>query len=348
MTLRADQIEVVAPNLKRRLSGVTSTVIRLLPVQARRIGIVGTGPGLPDDVPQIPLARALTLPRSRWRVWHARRNTEMALGLIARHVLRRRYRLLFTSAAQRRHTGFTRALIRRMDALVATSPQAAGYLERPAPVIMHGVDTDLFRPHPDRAALRAELGLPREGLLIGCFGRIRAQKGVDLLVEAACTLLPKRPETQVIFLGRTTPDQRDFLQEQQRRIETAGLTDRIRFPGELPWGDVIRHYQALDLFVAPARWEGFGLTPLEAMACGTPALACHGVGAFDAQIVPGETGDLCPPDDAAALTAALAALIDDRARLAAMRPAARAHVEAHFSITREAEALIALYREMLA
>ena len=93
---------IVAPNLKRRLSGVTATVVRLIPVQARMIDIRATGPGLPVDVPHIPLVRAATLPRDRWRVWHARRNTEMALGLILRRLLRRRYRLLFTSAAQRR------------------------------------------------------------------------------------------------------------------------------------------------------------------------------------------------------------------------------------------------------
>ena len=137
---------IVAPNLKRRLSGVTATVVRLIPVQARMIDISATGPGLPADVPHIPLMRAATLPRDRWRVWHARRNTEMALGLILRRLLRRRYRLLFTSAAQRRHTGFTRWLIRQQDALIATSPQAASYLERPATVILHGVDTDVFHP----------------------------------------------------------------------------------------------------------------------------------------------------------------------------------------------------------
>ncbi|MFN3526833.1 MAG: glycosyltransferase family 1 protein, partial [Paracoccus sp. (in: a-proteobacteria)] len=94
---------VIAPNLKRRLSGVTATVVRLIPVQARMIDIRATGPGLPPDLPHIPLARAACMPRDRWRVWHARRNTEMALGLILRHVLRRKYRLLFTSAAQRHH-----------------------------------------------------------------------------------------------------------------------------------------------------------------------------------------------------------------------------------------------------
>ena len=51
------------------------------------IDIVATGPGLPSGLPHIPLTRAATLPRDRWRVWHARRNTEMALGLILRRVL---------------------------------------------------------------------------------------------------------------------------------------------------------------------------------------------------------------------------------------------------------------------
>ena len=72
---------VVAPNLKRRLSGVTATVVRLIPVQAKMIAIRATGPGLPPDVPHIPLLRAATLPRDRWRVWHARRNTLRQDGL---------------------------------------------------------------------------------------------------------------------------------------------------------------------------------------------------------------------------------------------------------------------------
>src|SRR5690606_24441455 len=113
-------IEVIAPNLKRRLSGVTATVVRLVPLQARRIGIAATGPGLPPHVPHVPLWRLFLMPRDRLRVWHARRNTEMALGLVLRGVFRRRLALLFTSASQRRHTGYTRRLIARMDGLVAT------------------------------------------------------------------------------------------------------------------------------------------------------------------------------------------------------------------------------------
>ncbi|MFC0201257.1 glycosyltransferase family 4 protein [Paracoccus rhizosphaerae] len=337
---------VVAPNLKRRLSGVTATVVRLIPVQARMIDIAATGPGLPPEVPHIPLRRAATLPRDRWRVWHARRNTEMALGLILRRVLRRRYRLLFTSAAQRRHTGFTRWLIRQQDALVATSPQAASYLERPATVILHGVDTDVFRPAPDRAALRRDLGLDPDAVLIGCFGRVRAQKGVDLLVNAGLALLRDRPRVQIIFTGRITADNRAFADDLQARIRAAGLSDRIRFLGELPWDQVVRHYQALDLFAAPARWEGFGLTPLEAMACGVPTVAAR-VGAYETLIRDGDTGSLVPRDDAPALTAALARWLDDDAARRAAGQAARAHVAQNHAIEGEARALVRVYRGLL-
>jgi len=335
--------DVIAPNLKRRLSGVTATVVRLIPVQARQIGIVTTGPGLPADLPHLPLWRVALLSRRRWRVWHARRNTEMVLGLVLRHVMRRRFRLLFTSAAQRHHKPLTRWLIGRMDAVIATSPKAAGYLRRPATVILHGVDTTVFTP-ADKAALRRDLGLP-DGVLIGCFGRIRAQKGVDLLVEAALALLPARPDVGVIFTGRITPDNAAFHADLAARIAAAGLTGRIRFLGELPWAQVVRHYQALDLFCAPARWEGFGLTPLEAMACGVPVVVSD-VGAF-AQLVTPAVGTLVPPGDQAALTAALGAWIDDPARRAAGAAAARAHVLAHHRIEDEAQAICDLYRGLL-
>ena len=342
----AKQIEVVAPNLKRRLSGVTATVVRLIPVQARMIGIVATGPGLPADLPHIPLARAATLPRECWRVWHARRNTEMALGLILRHVLRRRYRLLFTSAAQRRHTGFTRWLVRRQDALIATSPQAAGYLERPATVILHGVDTQVFHPARDRAALRREMGLDPDALLVGCFGRVRAQKGVDLLVEAALRVFPRHPRAQLVFSGRITADNRAFAEGLMAKTQAAGLGDRIRFLGEIPWGEVVRLYRALDLFAAPARWEGFGLTPLEAMASGVPGVAAR-VGAYETLIRDGETGTLVPREDVDALATALDRWLSDNADREGAGRAARAHVEENHAIESEARAIVAVYRRLL-
>lgn len=336
-------IEVVAPNLKRRLSGVTATIARLVPVQARGIGIVATGPGLPAGIPHIPLWRAATLPRDRWRVWHARRNTEMLLGLILVHGLQRKYRLLFTSASQRRHSGWTKWLIGRMDSVVATSAKGAAYLEREATVILHGIDTDSFAP-ATKGPLCTRLGLP-DGVLVGCYGRIRSSKGTDNFVAAMIAILPSRPDVTAVVMGRAVDKDGAFLDDLKARVAAAGLTDRILFVPEVTVDRMPDWYAALDLYVAPQRWEGFGLTPLEAMSCGIPVVATR-VGAFE-ELVAEDTGLLVPPDDLPALTDAVARLTDDPATRTAMATAARTRAENGFRIEDEAEALITVYRRML-
>lgn len=336
---------VIAPNLKRRLSGVTATVVRLIPVQARMIAIRATGPGLPPEVPHIPLIRAATLPRDRWRVWHARRNTEMLLGLFLRHILRRKYRLMFTSASQRAHSGYTKWLINRMEALVATSAKGAAYLEHPATVIHHGIDPETFAPPADRTALRARLGLPAGQRLVGCYGRIRAQKGTGDFVDAMMALLPQRPDVTALVMGRATEQHRAYLADLQAQVAAAGLSDRILFLAEVTVDRMADWYGALDLYVAPQRWEGFGLTPLEAMACGAPVVATR-VGAFEELLTP-ETGTLIAPEDGPAMQAAIARWLDDPTALAAAGKAARHHAVEQHGIEAEARALVAIYRALL-
>ncbi len=339
-------IKVIAPNFKRRLSGVTATVVRLVPIQARDIAIVATGPVLPDQVPQIALRALLTLPRHPLRVWHARRNVEMIGGLVLKYLLGKRMKLMFTSASQRKQSGLTRWLIRRMDAVVATSDKTAAYLEAPSTVIMHGIDTETFAPAEDRTALRAKMNLPASGPLLGCYGRIRAQKGTDAFVHAMIAILPQHPDAHAIVMGRAVGDDEAFLQGLKDEVKTAGLDQRILFKPEVPTEAMADWYAVLDLYVAPQRWEGFGLTPLEAMATGCPVIATR-VGAFEQLIVEGETGSLVVPDDIPALAAATDRTLTDASKLHQWRRNSREHVLAKFSIEKEAQSLIALYRSLL-
>ena len=343
MTL--DTIEVVAPNLKRRLSGVTATIARLLPVQARSIGIAATGPGLPAHVPSVPLWSVVTMSGRSKRVWHARRNTEMLLGLILRHVLRKRLKLVFTSASQRHHTRYTRWLISRMDAVVATSRRSASYLRRPSQVILHGIDTATFRPPADRTALRRSLGLP-DRFTIGCFGRIRHQKGTDVFVNAMLDVLRGQPDLTALVMGRATGTHQPFLRSLRDTVERAALDDRILFLPEVPVHEVSRWYQALDLFVAPQRWEGFGVTPLEAMACGVPVIATT-AGAFDELVVEGRTGRLVPPGDVERMRGLVVEALESPDTVREWSRLARRHVEEGFRIEDEAAALNTLYRTLL-
>jgi mannosyltransferase len=346
------RIEVIVPNFKRRLSGVTATIVRLVPIQADMIPLAATGPGLPPHLPHLPLWAVALMPRARTdggpRVWHARRNTEMIGGLALRTLLGKRLKLVFTSASQREHSWLTRALIRRMDAVIATSGRSAAYLERPATVILHGIDTARFHPvgPAERQGLRRDLGLPETGILVGCYGRIRAQKGTDVFVRAMMDACARHPDLTALVMGRATGKHTGFLQALEARVAEAGLAGRIRFLPEVPVHEMARWYRALDLFVAPQRWEGFGLTPLEAMSCGVPVVAT-GVGAFPELVRDGETGVLVAAGDAEALAGAVERFLGDPAARETAGRAARAHMLARFRLEDEARAIVSVYRGLL-
>lgn len=343
------RVEVIAPNFKRRLSGVTSTIVQLVPLQGRSIGIATLGPGLPAHLPKLSarhLPGLLRRPRSRpFRIWHARRNVEMLAGVVLRDLLRAPLKLVFTSASQRKHTGWTRFLIRRMDAVISTSRKTATYLERESTVVMHGIDTQRFRPPEDRAQAAAAVSLDPACRYIGCFGRVRHQKGTDRFVDAMIALLPKRPGWAAVVAGRATAEHRAFENGLRERVRQAGLADRILFVGE--HRNIEDWYRALSLFVAPQRWEGFGLTPLEAMACGVPVVAAD-VGAFSELIVEGRTGAIVPASDLGAMMEATARFMDDEALRASAAQASADHVREHFPLEREAAQLAAVYERLWA
>ncbi|MFK8250695.1 glycosyltransferase family 4 protein [Ancylobacter terrae] len=338
----------VAPNINRNYTGVTATICNLVPVQARAIGMVAMGPNLPDEVPQLPW-RALMSgwsrpPGHRQRIWHARRKDEAIVGILLRSLLRQRWKLVFTAAAARPKKGFTRFLFRQMDAMIATMPEVADYIDGPSTVIMHGVDTTRFQPAPDREAAWRATGLPgRYG--IGVFGRIRPQKGTDLFVEAMCRLLPRYPDATAVLSGHIGAEHTGYEGEIRARINEAGLAERIVFLGDLPIDEIPLWYRRISLYVAPMRWEGFGLTPLEAMASGTAVVSTR-TGAAHHLIRDGVTGTLVPAKDIDALTDAIDARLADIEGTLAMGRVAREHVVAHHSIEREAEAINAVYAQL--
>ncbi|MBN9243617.1 MAG: glycosyltransferase family 4 protein [Mesorhizobium sp.] len=347
-TVDMARVEVVAPNFKRRLSGVTSTIIQLVPLQARMFGIATLGPGLPDSLPKMRWWQVFSLLRrpasGRRRIWHARRNVEMLAGLALR-LVHAPLALVFTSASQRQHKAWTKFLIRRMDAVIATSRKTAAYLDVPNTVVMHGIDTARFAPPADRGAAKAAVGLDPAQAYVGCFGRVRHQKGTDLFVDAMIELLPSRPGWSAVVAGRTTASHAAFERDLRKRIADAGLDGRIQFVGEhsaiAPW------YKALSLFVAPQRWEGFGLTPLEAMASGVPVVATD-VGAFSELIPHGIAGTVIVRDDLAAMVEATGRFMDDAALRERASQEATVHVRDLFSLDREAQKLGSVYESVWA
>lgn len=341
----AGDLQVIVPNLHWRYTGVTATNRMVAPHLARMFRSAWLGTDAPEGITRMGFGDLLRL----WRratplVWHARRNNEMIAGLLLR-ALGWPLKLVFTSAAQRHHTALTRWLIRQMDAIIATSSISASYLKRESVVVMHGVDTDIYAPPADRAVLFAESGLPGR-YAIGCFGRIRAQKGSDVFVEAMLSLLPRYPDFSAVMVGAITPDQTMFANELKKRIEAAGLGSRIVVTGELPIEEVPRWYRRLTVYAFTSRNEGFGLTLIEAMAAGCALVAAR-AGAAELVVEDGVTGVLTPPGDVDALVAALEPLMREPAAAVAMGARGRARVVDQFSLEAEAGRIAEVYRSLL-
>jgi mannosyltransferase len=341
----AGDLQLIVPNLHRRYSGVTATNRMVAPKLARLFRAAWFGSHAPDGIARLNIAGLLGLWRRRMPlIWHARRNNEMIAGVVLR-ALGWPFRLVFTSAAQRHHSWITRWLIRRMDAIIATSDVSASFLKRPATVIPHGVDTDVYAPPSDRAAAFAETGLPGR-YAIGCFGRVRAQKGSDVFVDAMCRLLPRYPDFTAVLVGAITTEQLGFANEMKKRIEVVGLQSRIVIAGELTIEQVQRWYQRLTIYAFTSRNEGFGLTLIEAMSVGA-ALVASRAGAAELVVEDGVTGVLTPPGDVEALVAALEPLMRDPEAAATMGQRARERAVARFSLEAEAGRIAEVYRALL-
>ena len=146
---RQENIDHPAPalfvtNLHRNFTGVSATAAAVVSGQAGTIPLRLVGEVLPGCPPPIGLSEAFRLSRfppagKPFSIWHVRRNNEMRAALFARDVLRLPVRIVFTSAAQRRHSAFPRWLISRMDAVIATSPEAAALVAKVRAVVPHGV-----------------------------------------------------------------------------------------------------------------------------------------------------------------------------------------------------------------
>jgi mannosyltransferase len=230
-----------------------------------------------------------------------------------------------------------------MDAVIATSDRSGSFLEVPHTVIQHGVDLALFHPPETAEDGIAASGLPGRHL-VGCFGRVRHQKGTDLFVRAMIELLPQHTEWTAVVSGRVTAEHVAFADKLKADVVAAGLSDRILFLGEVP--DIKIWYRRLTLYVAPSRNEGFGLTPLEAMASRTAVVASD-AGAYAELIVTGETGSVVAAGDGEALTRAIAPYIADPALAVAHGENALRHVRANFALEKEASAIGAVYNSLL-
>jgi D-inositol-3-phosphate glycosyltransferase len=239
-----------------------------------------------------------------------------------------------------RRIGYERALGRAVDRVIAQCQDEVRELLRMGVprarivVVPSGVNDELFSPYgpvaprPDR---------PR----VLTVGRLVERKGFQDVIRA----LRFVPDAECVVVGG--PPAAGLSEDPQARrllavAEAAGVADRVRLVGAVPKEDMPRWYRSADVLVAAPWYEPFGLTPLEAMACGVPVIATA-VGGLTDTVVDGLTGDLVPPRDTRALGKAIRRLLGDRVRRFAYSTAAVDRARGSYSWDRAATQLAGVY-----
>lgn len=251
------------------------------------------------------------------------------------------------------YTGFERwwpayrRLLCTAQALPCVSAATCAQFEgSPKARVLHdGLAVDPRRA--DRAAARAALGVGDDDVVIAVLGRISGWKGQDVLVEAlGDPALRDRPDVVVLVAGAPWRGEERHERALRERAAQLGIADRVRFAGFVEDVDLV--YGAADVVAVPSKQpDPFPNAALEAAAAGCCVVAsAHG--GLPEMLRDDVTGVLVPPGDPATLAAALAALVDDPARRAALGEAAFADVRERFSTARMLDEIQALYDELLA
>jgi glycosyltransferase involved in cell wall biosynthesis len=221
--------------------------------------------------------------------------------------------------------------------------------------IYGSVDVERYRPLPaaERGPLRRRLGIPEDARVAVSVGSIIPRKGMDRVMAAWEKARPQAGRDLLLLVGPTEPnegipaDLLPFVAELRARAEAPSLAGTVRFTGGVD--DVHAWLAAADAFVFLSRQEGMGYVIVEAMACGLPCLVSPLDGIGRELVDEGVTGHVAAdPDDAAAIGARLRAWLDDLPGLVPLGCQARRMAESRFSMAARAEALAALYRELVA
>lgn len=202
--------------------------------------------------------------------------------------------------------------------------------------IPNGVDLALYDPERRaRAAMRQELGLSADAIVVGSVGILNETKNFQLLIRIAKDVLATHPHVQFVIFGEG--EERPIL---EKMIADLGLTGSVLLAGFR--ADVARCLAALDIFALTSRSEGFGLAVAEAMASGLPCVAFD-VGALAELVADGRTGLLAPAGDAAGFGRRIAQFVESPQMRSEMGRAAAERARVDFSAAAMAQKYSELY-----
>lgn len=223
------------------------------------------------------------------------------------------------------------------SAMEAEESAEAGF-RSPCSVLPHGIDLPPQLEHA-RSRLRDKLGLPKDRRLVVFMSRVHPKKGIDLLIDAVAKA------TEPFDLLIAGAGDAAYVRELKQRIESAGITQRVRWLGFLQGDDKWLLLQGADLFVLPSHSENFGIAVLEAVACGLPVVVSDQV-ALQHEVKTLSLGRVIPLR-VEALASAMDELLASSAECSEISARAVAVAADHFSWRAAARRLIAAYQPFI-
>ena len=255
---------------------------------------------------------------------------------ISDRVLVRAYTRLVATAARRADFVLTDSVASQQD--IVRHLGIPAHRVRAIPLAADG----RFHPVTDvaqLAAVRQKYRLPDRYLLY--LGGFDQRKNVPALLHAFARFLSQQSEARLVVVGKLPDDDSTFFPEPRRIAQALNLGKAVQFTGWVPDEEKPALYAGAEAFVFPSRYEGFGLPPLEAMACGTPV-----IGSTEASLpeVIGDGGLLVAPDDVDGLARAMVSLWNDADLRATLGERALAHA-AGFCWTKAARETLRVYQQ---
>lgn len=251
---------------------------------------------------------------------------------------------------------FEDRIVEAADGIVAECPQErddllALYHARPEKieVVPCGFDPREIWPVPRRMA-RTVLGLAAKNIVLAV-SRMVPRKGLDTAVRAfARVVRGGLDNTKMLILGGNSPEPDAALTPEIGRLREIaaqeGIGDRVVFKGQVGREDLKYYYSASDLFVTTPWYEPFGITPLEAMACGVPVIGSR-TGGIKYSIRDGLTGFLVPPQDVGGTAEKLSLVLGSEELRRSMGRSALKHVHRNFDWSHVASLLVDFYERTL-
>jgi D-inositol-3-phosphate glycosyltransferase len=249
-----------------------------------------------------------------------------------------------------------REIVRRADRIIAQCPSERAELVDDYAAdsdkivnIPSAVNTRIFHP-VEQSEARERIDLMTDEPVIVYVGRMIPRKGVRNLVRAAALLFHQYSfPVRLMLVGGETyePDDRATpeIGALRRLAADLGIPDRVTFTGKRQRDELYLYYGAGDIVTTTPWYEPFGLTPLEAMACGRPVVG-SAVGGLTFTVDDGKTGYLVPPEDPALLAGRFLHLLTDEQGRIEMGIRARQRVEDHFTWPVAAGRTAVVYEEL--